>query len=96
MCRRRSEATAILRMPCTPQGCTSLKAVTIPASVVTLGAYAFHGCSALTSATVSPHTSVGEDAFPAHVQVQLRDVRTGPLAAEGRQLFRDGTRDVAI
>lgn len=45
-------------------GCTSLKSITIPSSVTSIGRAAFQGCSALTSITIpSSVTSIGPDAF---------------------------------
>ena len=45
-------------------GCSSLKSVTIPNSVTSIGNRAFYNCSSLTSATIPDSvTSIGEGAF---------------------------------
>mgnify|MGYP002543931583 CR=1 FL=1 len=45
-------------------GCSSLKSITIPGSVTSIGDYAFRGCSSLTSVTIPDSvTSIGYSAF---------------------------------
>ncbi len=45
-------------------GCSSLKSVTIPDSVTSIGGYAFYGCAGLTSITIPDSvTSIGDYAF---------------------------------
>jgi hypothetical protein len=44
-------------------GCSSLRAITIPDGVTSIGRAAFRDCSALTKLILSPAISIGEDCF---------------------------------
>jgi len=53
--------------------CSSLTNVIIPSSVTSIGNWAFRGCNSLTSVTLSRHTQLGNNVFPANARIIYRD-----------------------
>lgn len=59
------------------RGCSSLTVVEIPASVISIEDWAFADCDSLKTVVIYGNPTIGYDAFPDGVQVQMKGAGTG-------------------